>query len=81
MSSDRVARLLGSGDSRVAVSMELKDKDMGSGYGAFVTVSLSCDATEDAVDEAAELATSLAKDHVTEAYFEAQRLYKKVSRR
>lgn len=80
MPSDRVARLIGSGDSKVAVSLELKDKDMGSGYGAFVTVSLTCDGSEEGVDEAAELALGLANAYVQDAFQVARNTYLKADR-
>lgn len=75
MSCDVVEELLGDRGSKVSVSLELKDKDMGSGYGAFVTVSLSCNADTSSLNVAAEVATNLAKTYVEDAFHVARTLY------
>jgi hypothetical protein len=80
MARDSVAELVGDGHSKVSVSMELKDKDMGSGFGAFVTVSLTCDGTESALDAASRIAMELSKEYVTEAHDMAREAYEETRR-
>jgi len=76
MARDSLSELIGDGDAKVSVGLELKDKDMGSGFGAFVNVSLSCDQTEKNVQAAAGLAMELAEEFVADAFDAAKSAWK-----
>lgn len=78
MPSDRLARLIGDGHAaRVSASMELKDSDFGTGFGAYVTVTLACHQEESTVEEAIEVASDLAGEYVKDAYDIAHAAFKK----
>jgi hypothetical protein len=77
MPSDRLAELIGDGDARISVSMELKDSDFGTGFGAHVSVSLACAQEESSMNEAAELAMDLASTYVQDAHEVAHAAFKR----
>ena len=69
MARDRLSSLIHSGSAaRVSTSMELKDSDFGTGFGAHVTVSLACQQEESTVEEAAEVSMDLAGEFVKDAF-------------
>lgn len=75
MPQEELKQLLGDGTARVSTSLELRDKNMGSGYGAFVTVTISCDSAQDSIDRAAEIGRNLAQEYVEEALDAAEESY------
>jgi hypothetical protein len=76
MPRDKLSALIGDGNARVACSFELADKDFGNGFSAHCTVSLACNQTERDVEDAADLASSLAARFTTEAVDTAEGLYR-----
>ncbi len=74
MSRDSLSELVGDGDARVTASLELKDSDYGTGFGAHVSVSLSVDQTEEMVEAGFGLALDYAGEFVSEAFDHAHRL-------
>ena len=77
MPKDEIKKLVGDGEARVAVSVDLSDKDFGSGFGTHVTVSLTCDQNSDTLDDAFVIAKALAADYAEQAYEEAEDLFRK----
>jgi len=75
MPRDKLADLVGDGQARVTCSFELSDKDFGSGFGAHVSVTLTCNQEEKDVDRAADLASSLACKYTAEAVDTARAVY------
>lgn len=71
MDRDTLAGLVGDGDARVTASLELKDSNFGTGFGAHVSVSVSVDQTEDSVEAGFGIALDLASDFVAEAFEQA----------
>lgn len=61
MPQDILKSLLGDEKARVTCSAELKSSDFGRGYGCFVSVSLTCDQSEDGVQAAGEQAIVLSR--------------------
>lgn len=72
---DSLRGLLGDGNARVTVSMEMRDTDYGTGFGTHVSVALTCDQEESSVREAASIATGLAEEFVEEAFDTARELF------
>ena len=77
MGRDSLAELVGDGDARVTASLELKDSDFGTGFGAHVSVSLSVDQTEKCMNGGFSLALDLAQEFVDEAFDTAHSLLRK----
>lgn len=57
---DEYRALIGDGQARVSVSRDLSEKDYGNGGGVQVTVSLTCDQSQAALNQAIVLAHQLA---------------------
>ncbi len=76
MPRDKLRDLVGDGNARVACSFELADKDFGNGFGAHCTVSLTCNQSEEDVERAADLASSLAVRFTSDAIDTAEGIYK-----
>jgi hypothetical protein len=57
---DRFQQVVGNGLSRVSVSRDFSEKDYGNGGGVSVTVSLTCDQSENGVNPAIVLANEIA---------------------
>lgn len=77
MPKDEIKKLVGDGNGKVSVSKSLSDKYMGSGFGAFVTVSLTSDQNSDSLDDAFVIANALSSEYVGQAYDEAEKLFRK----
>lgn len=60
---DRYKSLVGDGLSKVTVGKDLGEKDFGSGGGVIVSVTLTCDQSEQAVTLAIALAYEVADNH------------------
>ena len=80
MPHDEIKKLVGDGEARVSVSTKLDDKDYGSGFGTFVTVSLTCDQNSDSLDDAFVIANALSSEYADQAYDEAEELFRKKTR-
>lgn len=74
MARDALERLIGDGNARVSVSMNLSDKAFGSGFGTQVSVSLNVDQRTDAVDDGFQIAKGLALQYTEDAFEEAKDL-------
>lgn len=68
MPEDRLRALADPSAARITVSMDLKDNDYGKGFGAFVSVSITCEQTQDAMDEAYVLASETSSRMVADAH-------------
>lgn len=68
LSKQRIDRLVGDGLSKASVGVDLKDRDMGAGFGAFASVTLTCDSDPAVVAEALDLCEKLARGACTEAF-------------
>lgn len=60
---DRYKSLIGDGLSKVTVGRDLGEKDFGSGGGVIVSVTLTCDQSEQSVNAAIALAHEVADNH------------------
>ena len=75
MPRDKLEALVGDGQARVTCSFDLSDKDFGAGFGAHCSVSLTVNQSEDDVDRAADIASSLACRYTEEAVGVATALF------
>ncbi len=76
MAEDEATALLGDRAARVGVSMDMSDKDFGNGFGAHVSVSLSCNQDLSTIELAGELATDACRMLLPEALNAANSNYK-----
>lgn len=60
---DRYKSLIGDGLAKVSVGRDLGEKDFGSGGGVIVSVTLTCDQSEQSVNAAIALAHEVADNH------------------
>lgn len=67
---DAYQQLIGDGKARVAVSADFAVKDFGTGAGASVTVSLSCNQDQQTINAAINLAAQTAQQAA--AHFQSQ---------
>ena len=63
-------------DPRITVSMDMKDNNFGKGFGAFVSVSLSC--SEDDMVATYQAASEMTAELVEDAFHKAHALHKKL---
>ena len=77
MAVDDVEALLGNRGARVAVSLDMGDKDFGNGFGAHVTVSLSCNQDRGTIEEASDLAREACAFLLPRALDDADSAYRK----
>lgn len=63
---DEYQKIRGDGSARVSVGTDMSSKDYGTGAGAMVSVTLSCNQDKDSIERAIELAGSLARAYCTE---------------
>lgn len=63
---DRYAQILGNAQARVSVSADMSLKEFGSGAGAMVTVTLSCNQDSATIESAIDLAGELARNYCAE---------------
>ncbi len=63
---DKYKELLGDANARVSVSADMALKDFGSGAGAMVTVTLSCNQDQTSIDKAIALAGEMAREYCSE---------------
>lgn len=77
MERDELSDLVGDKQARVSVSMDLGDKSFGNGFGAHVTVSLTCNQDEETIRDTFVIAKGLTDEFVEEAFEQAQVAYKR----
>lgn len=63
---DEYKKLLGDAQARISVSADMALKDFGSGAGAMVTVTISCNQDKNTIEQAIDLAGSLARAYCAE---------------
>ena len=80
MERDNVSELIGDGNARVTVSMDLKDSDFGSGFSGFVSVSLACNQDDETIEEAASIAQEMVTEYVPTVLEAAEEQYKEFKR-
>lgn len=61
-------KLVGDGLARITVSADMALKDFGSGAGAMVSVSLTCNQDQDTIDKAIDLAGEIARQYCVEQH-------------
>lgn len=61
-------KLIGDGLARITVSTDMALKDFGSGAGAMVSVSLTCNQDQDTIDKTIDLAGSIAREYCVEQH-------------
>ena len=76
MPRDKLAALVGDGLAKVTCSLELSDKNFGNGFGAHVSVTLTCNQEEEDVDRAADLASVLVSRYAVDAVQVAEAVFK-----
>lgn len=72
---DELAALIGDGNARVVVSLEMKDSDYGTGFGAHVSVALTCDQSERGVEMAVVAAEELARGALGDMFIAAKAVF------
>lgn len=75
MPQDKLVELVGDGRARVTISIEQKDSNYGSGFGAFASVTLSCSQETGSIERAGQLATGLASQLAAEAWEKSRDLF------
>ena len=68
LSDDQVAALIGDGAARLTVSLDMADKNFGSGFGAHVSVSLTTNQDEDSLRQAHAIATGISEEFLLESF-------------
>lgn len=75
-----IEAVIGDGKSHVSVSADMSIKEFGTGAGAMVTVTLTCgqsmDYIEQAIDIAGTIARQYAAEHQKQAELELQKIIK-----
>ena len=61
---DAYQALIGNGLAKVQVGRDMAEKDFGNGGGVFVNVTLTCDQSQGAINQAVQLAHQLAEGAV-----------------
>lgn len=74
MAQHLVADLVGDGNAKVSVSMNLKDSSFGKGFGTQVTVTLAVHQDEEIIGEAFDLARDLVAEYSVNAFETAKEL-------
>lgn len=74
MPKDHFEELIGNGDAKVSVSLNMKDSSYGTGFGAHVTVTLTCNQDEESLVAARALAGGLAQEFLEASFEEAHEL-------
>lgn len=69
----RVKSLVGDGKAKISISTEMSMKDFGTGASAMCTITLTCDQSESAIEEAAQLAGGMARHYATQMREMAER--------
>jgi len=79
MSKDSVRKLLGDENGRVSVNLNAGSKEFGNGFSASVTVNLTCDQSEEGIEDATDMAIGLAEEGLAKAFEAGKELYKELS--
>ena len=69
---DMYKKLLGDSNARISVSADMALKEFGSGAGAMVTVTLSCNQDAETIEQAIDLAGKLAREYCVEHQKQAE---------
>lgn len=77
MSRDAFTDLVGDGNGRISVTMNRKDMDFGTGFGASVTTSLTCDQSAEGLEDGFMLAKGLTLQYLDDAYGEIEDTFQK----
>jgi len=70
-----VCELIGEGEAKVTVGLDIANKDYGCGVSAFVSVTLTCDQDEAIIKMAGDAAVQMAAEIMPGAILEADVLY------
>lgn len=69
------ALMLNGTEARVTASMDMKDNNYGKGYGAHVSVALTCAQDEEAVSDALAAAAAVAEENLPDVFEKARTLF------
>ncbi len=72
---DRAKKILGDGNARVSVSMDIATKDFGNGNGTMVNVSVNCNQDEDSILKAFQLCKELSQEYAVDSFQEGQEIF------
>lgn len=72
---DKALKLLGDAQARVSTAVDLSHKEYGNGYGVHVSVALSCDQKDEKLQQALDLAMSIAHEAASDHMDAASSLY------
>lgn len=75
---DRFEDLIGDGNAKVTVGMDAGEKDYGNGFGMFLSVSLTCDQTEDGLDDGFDAAVGVLRTYAPDVKKKVEEIYKEV---
>jgi hypothetical protein len=75
LARDELERVLGDKEAKVTTSLNMNDKNFGNGFGAMVSVTLTCGQERRSMDEANALALDLTASYLSDAFKTAQELY------
>jgi hypothetical protein len=68
LEDDMAAALVGDGNARIAVSLDMADKNFGRGFSAHVTVSLNTNQDEATIRQTHAIATALAEEFLADTF-------------
>ena len=69
---DQYKQILGNAQAKVSVGADMALKEFGSGAGAHVSVTLSCDQSQDVIETAIDLAGKIARAYCVEQQKQAE---------
>jgi hypothetical protein len=72
---DELRALVGDGNAKIVVGMDLKESDYGTGFSAFVSVTLTCNQDMETIWLAHGLAEKLASELCSESYVAAKKVF------
>ena len=74
MDEDLVASLAGDGKAKVTIGMDMADKSFGTGFSAYVTVSISSNQDEATLRQVHAIGTALAEEFLQDSFAVAKNL-------
>jgi hypothetical protein len=72
---DELRSLVGDGNAKISVGMDLKESDFGTGFSVFVNVTLTCNQDMETLWLAHGLAEKLATELCSESYAAAKKVF------